>query len=54
MSEDPPRFVAFEGTSAKTGKGQLQNRGAKVTFHNVVEGVEAMELIRLWACAVLA
>lgn len=45
MSEDPPRSVALEGASGKTGKGQLQNRGAEVTFHSVVEGVQAVELI---------
>lgn len=45
MSEDPPRSMAVERASGKAGKGQLRNRGAEVTFHGVVEGVQAMELI---------
>lgn len=37
--------MALERASGKAGKGQLRNRGAEVTFHGVVEGVQAMELI---------
>lgn len=37
--------MALERASGKAGKGQLRNRAAEVTFHGVVEGVQAMELI---------